>query len=133
MKRNIDLTEDMLFSRNVQPRLSEIMRQSITKGWRILGWRFEKLKSDESCIPLQEQIIPLGNKEDRQFIAECKEMDSEYYCDCCGAYLLRKPWIIDGHYTLCTRCHNQMEKEYNKGFPWQTKPERTRRNILRNF
>lgn len=135
MKRNIDLTEDMMFSRNNMP-LRSAMRQSMKDfGWRFrFNWQFEDWLSseNESIIPQKEQIIPLGNRETRMFIAECKEADSPYYCDCCGAYLLSKPWQIDGFYTLCSRCYNQIEKKHGDKMPWRMRAERedARRRIF---
>lgn len=133
MKRNIDLTENMMFSRGNIP-LTNVMRQLSKELDRHLRFRWnfgDQLSSrNESMIPFREQIIPLGNRERRIFIAECKEADSPYYCDCCGAYLLKKPWQIDGLNTLCTRCYNQIEKDIGEKFPWEMSPDQN--NILWN-
>lgn len=77
-----------------------------------------KVNKKDSIIDRKLQVIPLGDREERTFIKECLEMDSENYCDCCGTYLLNKPW--DRTYSLCRRCAVQLEDTVNhrKGVPW---------------
>lgn len=117
MKRNIDLTENMTFSRVSIPIQASMINRMI--GWRCISTISEL--ENESLIPREKQVISLGNHSHREFIKECKEMDNIYYCDCCGKYLLKKPWKIDGYYTLCESCYNQIEKNIKEKMPWNNR------------
>lgn len=71
-------------------------------------------------------------EEERRFIKECKEMDSQEYCECCGANLLKHPW--NRRYGLCDRCDIQLEQSAVrvKRLPWGRAGgmEPNRNNIL---
>lgn len=126
MKRNIDLTENRIFSSN------NIGFNSITIGF-ITGEKFpwnvflERLKSEDE-LDLEHQrnsILAVGNKETRAKIKFYREMDSLDYCDCCGKRMNLKPW--DKEIGLCHGCNNHLSKEDDKCI-WRKRTKEIIRN-----
>lgn len=129
MRRNIDLTENMMFSspsmgaRSINLRL---MRKEFGRKlhlWNPYVWSNGKAK--DSIIDRQKQLVPLGDREEREFIRECIEMDSGNFCDCCGASLLVHPWART--YGLCPRCDKDIEINHNSHrieMPWYYSADR---------
>lgn len=136
MKRNIDLTENMIFSRPSRSHIGINLRRleksmgRISHLWNPNDWLQGEQK--DSLIDRQLQIIPLGDRVERMFIKECKKMDSQEYCECCGANLLKHPW--NRRYGLCDRCDIQLEQSvvHVKRLPWGRagSMEPNRNNIL---
>lgn len=119
MKRNIDLTENMMFSRNhgiVPINLRSLEKRIGRKVTKLVNMG-DELDDQDSLIDREKQLFPLGDKMERMFIKECIEMDSGNFCDCCGASLKIHPW--NRLYGLCAKCADYIDKKYNKEhFPW---------------
>lgn len=123
MRRNIDLTDNMMFSRpHVDIRGINLRLLEKNLGRKLRLWNPNDWVSDDnkdSMIDRQAQLFPLGDRAEREFIKECKEMDSMDYCDCCGASLVMHPW--DRQIGLCKRCAEQLDKEHGgraRKIPW---------------
>lgn len=126
MKSNIDLTDTEIFSRNRFNGIDLFLP-------KVFGTKFpwkmdvERIDSDEELGESyrgMQYIFPLGNRERRQFIRECIEMDSGEHCDCCGVSLVIIPW--NRTFGLCKRCQKRMEDDViNKKhkFPWVKREE----------
>lgn len=128
MKRNVDLTEDMIFSRNFAPIIS--IRSLINK--KEMPWtRFimKQISSDDD-IDLdhqRESIIALGNKATRAKIKFYRELDSWDYCDCCGKEMNLIPW--DREIGVCHECDRRLTKDNDK-CKWRTKETITNARII---
>lgn len=109
MKRNIDLTENNIFNRN---RLLEDMSLDALTIAYITGSRIpwnikaEWIRTeDEYDLDHQKKaIIAVGNREQRAKVRVYKKMDSQNYCDCCGAKMNLYPWYLESG--LCSRCND---------------------------
>ena len=107
MKRNVDLTENRLFSNNILFSL-------------IIGEKFpwntslEEIRSDDDFdLDHQEKaIIAVGNKSARAKERFYREMDSPDYCDCCGKRMNLKPW--DMEIGICHKCYNYYQEEKDR-------------------
>lgn len=133
MRRNIDLTDNMMFSspimdvRGINLRLLEKNFGRKFHLWNPNDWSNGEAK--DSIIDRQKQLFPLGDKEERDFIRECIEMDSMDFCDCCGASLVVHPWARN--FGLCSKCTRQLEDNYGnhrKNLPWYYLPDREQRS-----
>jgi hypothetical protein len=125
MKRNIDLTENMIFSRPNRNHIGINLRHLEKSLGRTLHlWNpddWVQGEQKDSLIDRKLQIIPLGDREERMFIKECLEADSGEYCDCCGISLLKHPWTR--RYGLCERCSVELKNStgHSKDRPWHNK------------
>lgn len=133
MRRNIDLTENMMFSRNGLSIRSSILRHKGKNLWRkFYNWNFDLINDGsqkDSIIDRERQIIHLGDYTERHFIKECIEMDSGNFCDCCGASLLKHPW--SRQFGLCKRCASEINGKYTEKKLWpNSKMKGDRRKII---
>lgn len=113
MRRNIDLTNNMMFSSTRLLRGINLRQLEKTLGHKLRLWNPNDWLDGEqkdSIIDRKLQVIPLGDYNERQFIRECIEMDSGSFCDCCGDSLLKHPW--SRHYGLCRSCAAHLESSY---------------------
>lgn len=109
MKRNIDLTENNIFNRN---RLLEDMSLDALTIAYITGSRIpwnikaEWIRTeDEYDLDHQKKaIIAVGNREQRAEVRFYRKMDSQNYCDRCGAKMNLFPWYLESG--LCSRCND---------------------------
>lgn len=123
MKNNVDLTENRLFSRNnfFQDMALGVLTLSMLTGSNF-PWdtgTFRQIQSDDE-FDLDHQkisLIALGNKKQRAEVAEYRKMDSENYCDCCGARMNLKPWHIE--YGTCQKCTDYYAKQDKVKCPWK--------------
>lgn len=103
MKRNIDLTENRLFSRK---RNTHIKRMAIDDAL-VSGYQ-------------DRAIIIEGNGETRAEVRGYIQMDSDYYCDRCGSKMNLIPW--DREEGLCHKCSNYYENNIDK-CKWRIKED----------
>lgn len=115
MKRNIDLTENLIFSNNrANDMISNLIRAN--PEFYIMETSFPwnptfTLIHDDSELDLNHQkisLIPLGSKKEREKIKEYRKMDSENYCDCCGKRMNLIPWNVE--YGICRECDEYYQK-----------------------
>lgn len=127
MKRNIDLTENRIFSsnniglRNIN--ISFITREKFP--WNVF---LDRIKTEDE-LDLEHQknsIIAVGNKETRAKIQFYREMDSLDYCDCCGKRMNLKPW--DREFGICHSCNERLLKEEEDKCKWRKNTKETIRN-----
>lgn len=118
MKRNVDLTENRLFT-------NQLNRVLITITGKEIPWN---VKSDDNVDDLDlYQIIVTGNKEARAKVRFYREMDSLDYCDCCGKRMSLKSW--DREIGVCHQCNNHVFKDEDK-CKWRNK-ERIGNAVIR--
>jgi len=108
MKRNVDLTEDEVFSRN---RLGTVRFENRVPHFSISKYPWYHHMGENS---LEQQWIDKdtwgiyqGNGNNRFTKRVCYEQDfgMGIYCDCCGRKLY--PW--DKQQCLCSRCQTRMD------------------------
>lgn len=135
MKRNIDLTENMIFSRN-SPLNHITDLNDIT--WRLLSghkipWKIDiKAVNSKDELDMDHQkksVIALGDKKMRAEIKLLRQMDSMNYCDRCGEKLNIIPW--DRQIGLCKRCAREFFINYEDRCKWRQM--RDDRNIFTNI
>lgn len=109
MKRNVDLTENRLFS-------SIPVRTIVNSQKERCPWNIKTMfirSGDEFDLEHQrESIIATGNRIKRAEISEYRRMDSPNYCDCCGARMNVKPW--DKEFGICHKCAVRFEKNQDR-------------------
>lgn len=113
MKRNVDLTSNRFFSNNNW--FNGVLTLGLVTGEKFPWNAFtERVMSDDDLdSDLQRKaIIAVGNKATRAKVKFYREMDSEDYCDCCGARMNLKPW--DREVGVCHKCENYYLKEQDK-------------------
>lgn len=113
MKRNVDLTENRFFSNNNW--FNGVLTLGLITGEKFPWNAFiERIRSDDDLDSNRQKksIIAVGNKATRAKVKFYREMDSEDYCDCCGARMNLKPW--DREIGVCHKCENYYLKEQDK-------------------
>ena len=113
MKRNVDLTSNRFFNNNNW--FNGVLTLGLVTGEKFPWNAFaERVTSDDDLdSDLQRKaIIAVGNKATRAKGKFYREMDSEDYCDCCGARMNLKPW--DREVGVCHKCENYYLKEQDK-------------------
>ena len=129
MKRNVDLTENGLFSNNNR-------EVSLNNLLRILDidnkhpWKFsdaEIIESDSDLI-YKKPLIVCGSSSDRKKISKRYDFESGRYCDRCGADLTKKPW--DKYYGLCSRCRDELDIECSKYWKYKFDPIRESNSFI---
>ena len=134
MKRNVDLTQNRMFSNN----FGNMTVNAILTGRRIIingvyPWDYSNIivevnSDDELDLDHQQKsLIALGDKAMRARIKEYRQMDSDNYCDCCGIRMNLKPW--DREIGICHRCDLSYKKDDDK-CKWRIKEIITNANIL---
>lgn len=123
MKRNVDLTENRIFSVNRNPNNSiadvfdTLILESITRG----KYPWDKISllihydDDLDLVHQKNVIIAVGNKTTRAEVEKYRQMDSLDYCDCCGERMNLKPW--DREIGTCHKCDSRFEREQPK-YKW---------------
>lgn len=135
MKRNVDLTQNRIFSNN----FGNMTVNAILNGRRIIingvyPWDYSNIitevnSDDELDMDHQKRsIIALGDKAMRSRIKEFRQMDSLNYCDCCGIRMNLKPW--DREYGVCHRCNSYYLKDDDK-CKWRKLKERIENAVIR--
>lgn len=122
MKRNVDLTDNMIFSRNNNNPLFAFLIKEMYEHTKY-PWRYSSFDEDETENDLRHQkksLIALGNKKKRAEIRMYREMDNPNYCDCCGRVMNKKPW--DNEVGICHKCQELYDKEPDRDkCPWRFK------------
>ena len=135
MKRNVDLTQNRIFSDN----FGNIVVNAILTGKRIIingkyPWDFSHIltainSDDEFDLDCQKRsIIATGNKGTRAKMKGYRQMDNLNYCDCCGIRMNLKPW--DREYGICHRCNSYYQKDDDK-CKWRKLKERIENAVIR--
>lgn len=128
MKRNVDLTENRLFSSNRV--FNDISMGLLTFGVitkEKFPWNFyiEQIRSEDE-FDLEHQrkgMIAVGNKKMRAEVKMYRQMDDINYCDCCGKRMNLKPWDLE--VGICHKCNDYYQKENDK-CKWRKK------DVIRN-
>lgn len=113
MKRNVDLTENMMFSQeapNYQPNIP--WRKNSNFSFRNFPWKM-------SNEPLSQKynMIVLGSASERKHFHEILEASSDLFCDRCGKEIRILPWIpLTG---LCLKCQSQLHQQLSDRCPWR--------------
>ena len=96
MKRNVDLTENRIFT---TPEPLTGLAKLITDSLKVTKpWDFEnittQLTSDLELAIISEQrsVFAVGNKKQRQNWKRNHAYDTDEVCDCCGQSRGKKPW-----------------------------------------
>lgn len=119
MKRNIDLTQDRIFSNDW---LDDLVTSVLTVGlltgekipWNANITELEPFKSENDETPL----IAIGNKEDRSKEAFRQRMINREHCERCGDKLHLHPW--DKNIGLCDKCNKSLDETYGDRCKWRT-------------
>lgn len=113
MKRNIDLTENQMFSQRTFFEQRVVKLASGTE----LPWSFPWARVEIERF----EAIRTENKQERWYKKLYDEEISRNYCDRCGAYLISIPW--NRTYGLCHQCHDELgrESETILTYPWGEK------------
>lgn len=95
MKRNVDLSENRMFTTPEEPTglfkllLDEI---KVTKPWDFLH-NYREVTNDKETFEFNSQsLFAIGNKKDRQNWKRNHAYDTGQICDCCGQNSGKKPW-----------------------------------------
>lgn len=135
MKRNVDLTDNQIFSSNNNFNLIDFRRlmMSVTD--------LREIKSDYDLVNPDHEVYFTGTHAQREEKRYCQQDKlKELYCDCCGKQLIYVPYR-EINYTLCKECASRFDFEefrLNKKWriPWyeidspDTQPERPLDNIF---
>lgn len=117
MKRNVDLTENMIFTSNL---VTNISISNIINNKEMPWSRSMKLLKSDDDMDLDHQrrsVIAVGNKATRAQVKYYREMDSLDYCDCCGKRMNLKPW--DREIGICHQCNNDMYVKNTDKCKWR--------------
>lgn len=126
MKNNVDLTENQIFSRNnffADIALGILTLPIIERAkipWDLKDFRQIKSDDEFDLCHQRKSLIAVGDKRQRAEDADFRKMDSENYCDCCGARMNLKPW--DREIGTCRKCDEYYEKKDRQKIPWNRKP-----------
>jgi len=107
MKRNVDLTENELFSSNIA---IERIRRGIPRI-RLSKYPWYHTMGEDSMeqeeIAIDKWGVYQGNRSNRFTKKICNEQEfgMGIYCDCCGRKLF--PWLSSQY--LCSSCNKQIE------------------------
>lgn len=108
MKRNVDLTQNRIFSskRNVLLPIT--------------------VKVPLPAKPTTKFIC--GNASERKKAMYYLACDNMYYCDRCGCRINVFPWKKER--CLCTKCNEELNKQCSKRFLWKYKKGESSTNFL---
>lgn len=110
MKRNVDLTESRMFSRNNAGTIDWLVTNIQQMRQTDELFRLDVRSNDEYDLDHQRKmIIATGNKKQRSRVKFYRGMDDQVYCARCGDKLNRKPWNFE--IGLCKRCESEFNKD----------------------
>ena len=113
MKRNVDLTEDMMFSRELND-YHHTFPWSTSSNYTI-GKFLGKMSNEQ--ISQKDNIIGLGSASDRERFHEIQKAVSDLFCDRCGKEIRILPWRpVTG---LCFKCQSQLHQQFVDRCPWR--------------
>ena len=115
MKRNVDLSENRMFTTPESPTgLAKLLFDAFKV---IKPWDFENkpklINSDYDLMTSANyrSLIAVGNKRERQVWKRNYESDTDQVCDCCGQSTGKKPWAKN----RC-QCYSMI---YSPKIPWK--------------
>lgn len=113
MKRNVDLTENMMFSQESNPFHPKVpWRKSSNYVLRKFPWKM----SDEQ-LSQKDNMIVLGSASERKTYHKKQETVSDLFCDRCGKEIRILPWRpLTG---LCFQCQSQLHQQLSDRCPWR--------------
>ena len=95
MKRNVDLSENRMFTTPEEPTgLFKLLLDTIkvTKPWDF-EHNPRKFTSDQDFGFINSRaLFAVGNKKDRQIWKRNQAYNTDQICDCCGQNRGKKPW-----------------------------------------
>ena len=106
MKRNVDLTDNQIFSSNNN--FFNLIDVRLLLG-SIVG--LQEIKSDYDLVDPDHEVYFTGNQAQRaekRYYQQDKL--NELYCDCCGKRLIYVPYR-EINYSLCKECGSRFEEE----------------------
>lgn len=103
MKRNVDLTENMMFS----------------------------TKQLELSYFFKRKLIVLGSAEERNHFRRLNEAMGDSYCDRCGVEIRVVPWRKESR--LCQVCETELIEKYKDRCPWREHTRDETRNTILNW
>ena len=111
MKRNVDLTENMMFSQesNIHHSIN-IFEKSSNYALRKFPWEFSKEQLSQ-----KDKMIVLGNASEREMFYSIRKAVSNVFCDCCGKEIGTLPW----RGRLCLKCQSLLEQQLSERCPWR--------------
>lgn len=126
MKRNVDLTENRLFSNDnlLDERLVFGLIAEDKLPWNLFLYQME---SDEDIKHQRDAVVIVGDKKTREEIKYRRKLDSLDYCDCCNARMNLKPW--DKEIGICHKCDNYYSNNEDR-CKWRKK-EMIRNAVIR--
>lgn len=112
MKRNVDLTENRIFSGgNFFGALGVSTSPTIKSEYPWIA-HLKGITDDLYLKCQKDSIIAIGTKNNRLEIKYLCQMDSLNYCDCCGVRMNLKPW--EREIGVCHKCNSYYKKDQNK-------------------
>ena len=129
MKRNIDLTEDQLFTTR-----SNVFNMKIP--WIFFDKKRSPLEYDSDLLDDNSNSDPLvfvGNKEDRVAFKFVKKFETGESCLYCGKNLSARLWKLS--YGLCDKCNEVQDKTFRKSIEgyWGIEPNNIRSSDILNW
>ncbi len=95
MKRNVDLSENRIFTAPEEPTgLVKLLLDTlkVTKPWDFEN-NSKKIEDDVTLsVYGYKSLLAVGNKKERQIWKKNHACDTNQICDCCGQSIGRKPW-----------------------------------------
>ena len=113
MKRNVDLTENMMFSQESNAYQAKVLwRKSSEYVLREIPW-----KMPDEQIFQKNNIIVVGSSSERRRYHKIREIVSDSFCDRCGKEIRILPWRpLTG---LCLQCQSQLHQQLTDRCPWR--------------
>ena len=123
MRDNIDLTSNRMFRSKNDMSIHTFVFSKYPWKQPVFDLVTAEGLDDEILHGRYMPLVRVGNKSDRREVKMLVEIDSNDYCDCCGAYLKTIPW--DRTYGLCRKCNTDMHINYgnNRKMPWYEREE----------
>ena len=115
MKPNIDLTQNQIFSSRRANAPHKLISPSYVKNG--VPWSGNKYAVKSSIIPTEQQLVFLGDRNQRKESRYIGKVISGNYCDCCGKYLLHKPWE-SRVFNLCYKCYDRLNENTYDFLSW---------------
>ena len=113
MKRNVDLSENRMFTNPEEP--TGIFKLLIDQIKGVKPWDFEnkprEITSDEEFSILSQTVFAVGNKKQRERWKREEASEKDEICDMCGQSRGKKPWAKN-------RC-NCYSMTYTPKIPWK--------------
>jgi len=113
MKHNVDLTDNMDFSRDSEIQIQSFLRHTKFVKDNNFPWNSKSKGQDSKS----SQLFYTGNNAERKQSKLIRDICSSMQCDCCGKRLL--PW--EDYKGLCKKCFDYLEESVSGKIPWKEK------------